>query len=242
MPSELIDWSVHATRSIGALSTNTVSPGTGSRTGHSGGRTVDNQTLKGEARDMPSSSAAGDVGQSALQYGPPVAIRGWLLVYMIGLVIQALHGLVLTVGAVVIFADPARAGLTLFIPLGALLFYVTTNIVVAIFTTVVLALMIRRRKAAIVNSIVLNCLTVLFLMLGAPFRREVTFRHVSTPCRGWSVSRRRRGGCAAPSLLLGPGQLRLSTRIPHDDGHEPRSLIPFGKTRFDGRHIDESVA
>ena len=85
--------------------------------------------------------------------------------YMIGLVAQALHGLVLTVGAVVIFADPARAGLTSFIPLGALLFYVLTNIVVAIYTTVVLALMIRRRKAAIVNSIVLNCLTVLFLIL-----------------------------------------------------------------------------
>ena len=45
--------------------------------------------------------------------------------YMIGLAIQALHGLVLTVGAVVIFADPARVGLTSFIPLGALLFYVT---------------------------------------------------------------------------------------------------------------------
>ncbi len=84
---------------------------------------------------------------------------------MIGLVIQALHGLGLTVGAIVIFADPERAGLRSFVPLGALVFYVITNTVLALYTAVVLLLMIRRRKAAIVNSIVLNCLTVLFLTL-----------------------------------------------------------------------------
>jgi len=77
---------------------------------------------------------------------------------MIGLVVQALHGLGLTVGAIVIFADPNRAGLTSFVPLGALLFYVITNIVLAFYTAVVLTLMIRRRKAAIVNSIVLMSL------------------------------------------------------------------------------------
>ncbi len=82
---------------------------------------------------------------------------------MVGLAIQALHGLGLTVGAVVIFTDPARAGLASVVPLGALLFYVITNTVLAIYTALVLSLMIRRRKAAIVNSIILNCLTVLFL-------------------------------------------------------------------------------
>jgi hypothetical protein len=45
------------------------------------------------------------------------------------------------------------------------LFYVITNIVLAIYTAVVLTLMFRRRKAAIVNAIVLNGLTVLFLAL-----------------------------------------------------------------------------
>jgi hypothetical protein len=84
---------------------------------------------------------------------------------MVGLAIQALHGVVLTVGAVVIFTDPARAGLASFVPLGALLFYVITNIVLAIYTALVLCLMIRRRLAAIVHSIILNCLTVLFLTL-----------------------------------------------------------------------------
>ncbi len=43
------------------------------------------------------------------------------------------------------------------------MFYVITNIALALYTAVVLTLMIRRRKAAIVNSIVLNCLTVVFL-------------------------------------------------------------------------------
>ncbi|MGH9080001.1 MAG: hypothetical protein ACRDYE_08020 [Acidimicrobiales bacterium] len=85
--------------------------------------------------------------------------------FMVGLVTQALHGLGLTAGAIVIFADPGRAGLTSFVPLGALLFYVITNIVIAAYTAVVLALMIRRRRAAIVNCIVLNCLTVVFLSL-----------------------------------------------------------------------------
>ena len=118
-----------------------------------------------DSGNMNSSTAPIDVRGSASRPGLPSALRGWLLVYVIGLVIQALHGLGLTVGAIVIFADPARAGLTSFMPLGGLLFYVITNIVLAVYTAIVIALMIRRRKAAIVNSIVLNCLTVLFLTL-----------------------------------------------------------------------------
>ncbi|MGC9963481.1 MAG: DUF2569 family protein [Acidimicrobiales bacterium] len=114
---------------------------------------------------MSSSAPPGDVGGSASQGDLPSGLRGWLLVYMVGLAIQALHGLELTVGATVIFADPARAGLTSFVPLEALLFYVITNVVLAIYTALVLSLMIRRRRSAIVNSIVLNCLTVLFLTL-----------------------------------------------------------------------------
>jgi hypothetical protein len=84
---------------------------------------------------------------------------------MIGLVLQTLHGLGLMVGAIVIFADPGRAGLTSFVPLGALLFYVITDIFLATYTAVVLSLMIRRRRVAIVNCLALNCLTVLFLMM-----------------------------------------------------------------------------
>ena len=41
--------------------------------------------------------------------------------YMAGLVLQALHGLGLTVAAVVIYGNPRLAGLTSFVPLGWLL-------------------------------------------------------------------------------------------------------------------------
>lgn len=80
------------------------------------------------------------------------------------MVLSAVHGLGLTVGAIVIYAHPSLAGLTSFVPLGSLLFNVVANAVVAVYTAVVLALMIRRRKAAIVHGIILDCLIVLFLV------------------------------------------------------------------------------
>ena len=85
--------------------------------------------------------------------------------YMAGLVVQALHGLVLTVAAVVIYAKPALAGLTSFGPLGWLLFYVVANVVLAVYTAVLLVLMLQHRKAAIANNIVFNFLSVLFLVV-----------------------------------------------------------------------------
>lgn len=84
--------------------------------------------------------------------------------YMVYLVYQALHGLLLTLGAIVVSANPSLAGLTSFVSRGALVFYVVANVAIAIYTAVVLALMIRRRKAAIVHSIILCCLTPLFLV------------------------------------------------------------------------------
>jgi hypothetical protein len=86
-------------------------------------------------------------------------------VYMAGLVVQALHGLVLTVAAVVIYAKPALAGLTSFGPLGWLLFYVVANVVLTVYTAVLLVLMLQHRKAAIANNIVFNLLSVLFLVV-----------------------------------------------------------------------------
>lgn len=104
------------------------------------------------------------VGGTDSSSGRPVGLRGWLLVYMVGLVLLALHGLGLTVAALVIYANPALAGLTSFVPLGDLLFYVVTNVVLVIYTAVLLVLMFQRRKAAIVNSVVFNLLSVLFLI------------------------------------------------------------------------------
>lgn len=113
---------------------------------------------------MDSNVAASKVGDSTSRPSASLKLRGWLLVYIVGLFIQTLHGLGLTVGAVIIYTNPARAGLTSFVPLGALLFYVVTNLALALYAVVVLALMFRRRKATIANSIVLNCLAVLDLV------------------------------------------------------------------------------
>jgi len=110
-------------------------------------------------------SASTDVGRAASGLGPRAGLRGWLLVYMAGLVVLALHGLGLTVAVVVIYANPALGGLTSFVPLGWLLFYVLTNVVLVIYTAVLLVLMLRRRKAAIANNIVFNLLSVLFVVL-----------------------------------------------------------------------------
>ena len=110
-------------------------------------------------------SAPADVERAASGFGPRAGLRGWLLVYMAGLAALALHGLGLTVAVVVIYANPALAGLTSFVPLGWLLVYVATNVVLAIYTAVLLVLMLRRRKAAIANNIVFNLLSVLFVVL-----------------------------------------------------------------------------
>lgn len=86
------------------------------------------------------------------------------MVYVVGLIFQAVHGLALAVGAIVVYANLSLAGLKSFPPLGALVFYVAGNVAVAVYTAVVLALMIHRRRAAIANSIILDCLAVVFLV------------------------------------------------------------------------------
>ena len=50
-------------------------------------------------------------------------IRGWLLVYVVGRAGLLLHQLQLTAGAIVIYADPAVAGVPTFVPLSAFLLY-----------------------------------------------------------------------------------------------------------------------
>jgi hypothetical protein len=91
-------------------------------------------------------------------------IRGWLLVYMIALAIQLVHGIGLTLAAIVIYSSPSIAGLHSFLPFGALLFYVFTNVVAASYAIVLLFLMFKRRRSAIANNIVLNVLSVSFLV------------------------------------------------------------------------------
>jgi hypothetical protein len=56
-------------------------------------------------------------------------IRGWLIVYLVVLAGLAAHGLELTIASLIISADPSLAGLTSFVPVPALIFYVTEKTV-----------------------------------------------------------------------------------------------------------------
>jgi hypothetical protein len=94
----------------------------------------------------------------------PEGIGGWLLVYIIALAIQLVHGIGLTIGAIIIYSDPSLAGLHTFIPLGALLFYVSTNLIAASYAIVLFILMFKRRRSAVADNIAFSILTISFLV------------------------------------------------------------------------------
>ena len=85
-------------------------------------------------------------------------IRGWLLVIMVLLAYQLVHGLVLTSGAIILYNDPSVAAKEDFtgVPLSGLVLYVVTNLILAAYAAAVLALMLKKRKAAIINSVLLG--------------------------------------------------------------------------------------
>jgi hypothetical protein len=102
---------------------------------------------------------AGSVAQSSL-----VGIRGWLLLYVLGLAAELAHGLALTIGSLLIYAKPSLAGLDSFIPLWALLTYVLSNLSLLAYGLVLFVLMSRKRKAAILHNILFNTLSIAFLL------------------------------------------------------------------------------
>jgi hypothetical protein len=89
----------------------------------------------------------------------PQGIAGWLLVYVTVLAFLVVHGMGLTVAAIIIYSNPSIAGLHTFIPLGGLLYYVITNIAVVLYTVVLFVLMFRRHHSAIANNIAFNILS-----------------------------------------------------------------------------------
>ena len=107
----------------------------------------------------PTGIRAGSWAQTKL-----VGIRGWLLLYMVGLAAELAHGLALTIGSLVIYSKPSLAGLHSFIPLWALLIYVISNLGLVAYGVVLFALMSRERKAAIAHNIVFNTLSIAFLV------------------------------------------------------------------------------
>jgi len=102
-------------------------------------------------------------------------VRGWLLVYIACLAALLMHGAVLTIGSIVIYAHPAAAGLNSFVPLGFLLLYVMTNIILIAYAIFLFVLMARRRRSAIMHNIVFNVLSVAFLVTWHVFGEKSNF-------------------------------------------------------------------
>jgi hypothetical protein len=94
-----------------------------------------------------------------------VGIRGWLLLYVVGLAAELAHGVALTIGSLVIYAKPSLEGVHSVIPWWALLIYVVSNVGLLAYGVVLFVLMSRERKAAIANNVLFNVLSGAFLVI-----------------------------------------------------------------------------
>lgn len=113
----------------------------------------------------PDPMRAGDSPLVGVRQPLLVGNRGWLLIYMVGLVAQLVHDLELTIASLIIYANPSLAGRDSFIPLWALLIYVVSNVGLIAYGAVVFVLMLKKRRAAIPNNIAFNALSVAFLIV-----------------------------------------------------------------------------
>jgi hypothetical protein len=95
----------------------------------------------------------------------PKGVGGWLLVYVLGRVGLLLHQFQLTVGAIVIYADPAVAGLRTSVPVGAFLFYEITNWLLVGLTVLALVLIRRKSPTAIAVNLALSGLWLVALVV-----------------------------------------------------------------------------
>ena len=107
---------------------------------------------------------------------------------MIGRAGLLLHQLQLTVGAIVIFADPAVAGLRTFVPLSAFLLYEVTNWLVVGLTVLAFVLIRRRSRAAIWVNLALSGLWLAALVVWQFVGLKSPAGPSSTPPRRSSVS------------------------------------------------------
>ena len=95
----------------------------------------------------------------------PKGIGGWLVIYVIGRAGLLLHQLQLTVGAIIIYADPAVAGRRTFVSLGAFLLYEATNWLMVGLTVLAFVLIRRRSRAAISVNLALCALWLAALVV-----------------------------------------------------------------------------
>lgn len=109
-------------------------------------------------------ASAGAIRARSESRSPLVGNRGWLLLYMLALGAELAHGLALTIGSLVVYANPSLAGLDSFIPLWALLIYVVSNLALVAYGVVLFGLMLSKRRSAILNNILFNALSVTLLL------------------------------------------------------------------------------
>lgn len=141
-------------------------PGSVSRTVKRGVGTIDIRLFEqhDSAMQLDGAYAAANPERPADDGRARPRIQGLLRIYVAAMVFLLLHGALLTVGAIVVYSDPAAAGLHSFVPLSALLFYVMTNVFLILYGVVLFVLMRLHRRSAIVNNVIFNLLSIAFLL------------------------------------------------------------------------------
>lgn len=93
----------------------------------------------------------------------PRPIGGLLAVYVVVLGILIVHGLGLTVAAVIVNANPSLGDLDEPVPWSHIVLYAATNAILMGYTVVVMRGILHRRRSAIIHNAVLALLTTTFL-------------------------------------------------------------------------------
>ena len=93
-------------------------------------------------------------------------IKGFLAFYVFMVVVQLIHGLILTGGSIIIYNVPSLAAKNNFhIPLAALYLYVVSNLVLAVLAIVLLVLIFKKKKLAITFGVLLSLLWPITLIV-----------------------------------------------------------------------------
>lgn len=109
--------------------------------------------------------AVARAGDRPTEHQPPRRVGGLLAVYVVALGILIVHGLGLTVAAVIVNANPSLAGLDEPLGWGHIAFYAATNAILIAYTAVVMRAILAHRRSAIVHNAALAVLTVVVLVI-----------------------------------------------------------------------------
>jgi hypothetical protein len=107
---------------------------------------------------------AGRPQKAASRGGNLPRLGGLLRVYFVLLAIFAVHNSVLTVGSIIVYAHARATGSHSHVPFGSLVFYIASNVALVLYVIYLFFLMSRRRKSAIINNVVFNILSIVFLV------------------------------------------------------------------------------